>query len=286
MDQPRFFVGIGAQRSGTTWLCHYLRRVPEVSFSPIKEICFFDSKYLPERHIKLTNRVNTRLAVLGLGKYTALRPLSGLRLWYNYLGIRRLSEASYRAYFDELARHGRIAGEITPVYSRLGKAAIRHMDEVLEKPKYFFIMRNPVDRLLSEFSFRNTRPGLTRTPEGRDLSERLMLLADESLNLDYADCITRYESIVGPDRLMLMFTEDLFTPGRTQAMCDALCKYLGVPAVPAKPEMRVNSAPAVEISEVVRRQVALRLADQYRFAESRMGDALPDAWRADIARIM
>ena len=85
---------------------------------------------------------------------------------------------------------------------------------------------------------------------------------------------------------MLMFTEDLFTPGRTQAMCDALCKYLGVPAVPAEPEMRVNSAPAVEISEVVRRQVALRLADQYRFAESRMGDALPDAWRADIARIM
>lgn len=70
------------------------------------------------------------------------------------------------------------------------------------------------------------------------------------------------------------------TPGTARVR--SLTKLSKAPrrgSTPKKAQIRSHT-------EVVRRQVALRLADQYRFAESRMGDALPDAWRADIARIM
>ena len=40
-----FFVGLGAQKTGTSWLWEYLQSHPEVGASPIKEMHFFDSKY-------------------------------------------------------------------------------------------------------------------------------------------------------------------------------------------------------------------------------------------------
>lgn len=41
-----FIIGIGAQRSGTTWISRYLDKHPEVAFSPIKELHVFDSLLL------------------------------------------------------------------------------------------------------------------------------------------------------------------------------------------------------------------------------------------------
>lgn len=86
MSRRPFFVGIGAQRSGTTWISQFLRENPDVRFSPIKEICFFDSKYTDERKNALLERYNTKFAVLGLGNYIRKYPISGLRLCHHYLG--------------------------------------------------------------------------------------------------------------------------------------------------------------------------------------------------------
>ena len=44
-SMPQFFLGIGAQKAGTTWLGVYFARHPEVYFSPIKELHFFDAMH-------------------------------------------------------------------------------------------------------------------------------------------------------------------------------------------------------------------------------------------------
>jgi len=41
----KYFVGIGVAKTGTTWLAEYLKSHPEVCFSPIKEMHYFDEKY-------------------------------------------------------------------------------------------------------------------------------------------------------------------------------------------------------------------------------------------------
>ncbi|MFW6275337.1 MAG: hypothetical protein ACOC2M_01735 [bacterium] len=38
------FLGIGVQKSATTWLAHMLREHPDIFIPPAKEIHFFDSK--------------------------------------------------------------------------------------------------------------------------------------------------------------------------------------------------------------------------------------------------
>ncbi|MGH8983608.1 MAG: hypothetical protein ACRDY6_06995 [Acidimicrobiia bacterium] len=44
----RYFVGIGGQRCGTSWLAHYLFGHPSVLHNPIKEMHVFDRMFVPE----------------------------------------------------------------------------------------------------------------------------------------------------------------------------------------------------------------------------------------------
>jgi len=43
-----FFVGIGAAKSGTSWVAEYLREHPDVAMSPIKELHYFDARFCPQ----------------------------------------------------------------------------------------------------------------------------------------------------------------------------------------------------------------------------------------------
>lgn len=284
MSTRRFFIGVGAQRSGTTWIGHFLRNLPDVSFSPIKEINFFDSKFAEGRKDAIRLKFNTRLAVLGLGNYTRRRPLSGAKLWYHYGGMRNLKDRSYRAYFDELARFG-TAGEISPSYALLDADKISHMDDLLDQPNYFFIMRNPVDRLLSQFSFLSTRPGLA-TPDGSDQSDALLALCDNSQHTNYSKSINAYTSAVPDERFRVLFSEHLFTPDRVQSECDALCDYLGVARGKAEMDKQVNRAPSVQIDTALRSQLATKLAKSYTAAKAISGGNLPESWQADIDLIV
>lgn len=278
----RFFVGIGAQRSGTTWLSLFLRNHPEVRFSPVKEVRFFDSKHVPEFQGVLRNRLNTRLAARGLARHALAHPVMGARLARHYLGIRRLEDEHYRAFFRLLARDGRLAGEISPSYAALGVDAIRRIEDLLDRPRYVYVLRNPVDRLLSETSFRASRLGKGRVDDEAARRDGLAERLAGSLHLDYAANVARYESVAGPARLHLMFMENLFEPGSQGAALDGLADFLGVRRLAGAPEGRVNASAPLDVPADLRRDLARALARQYRFAEARFGEGLPDAWRRDL----
>ena len=50
------FLGIGTQKSGTSWLYQNLNRIPEFSLLPIKEVHYFDrsSDYPSPNHLSIT----------------------------------------------------------------------------------------------------------------------------------------------------------------------------------------------------------------------------------------
>lgn len=227
---------------------------------------------------------NTKLAVFGLGNYTRKYPISGACLCYHYLGMRKLKDRSYRAFFDELARSGACAGEICPSYAMLDEDAVGHMDRLLDQPNVFFVMRNPVDRLLSQYSFLSSRSGLS-APVGANLTDALSKLCDDSLYVNYTQSLTTYRAVVPRDRFKTFFTEHLFDPERMQIECDAMCDFLGVGRGTAPVDRAVNRAPEIEITTETRATLAKKLAASYAVALELAGDDLPRTWHSDLKLI-
>ena len=114
------FIGIGAAKSGTTWLAHILKNHPQVFISPLrKEINYFN-KYLAQDY----QTVN----------YEYRHPYE----WYH-------------SFFKDVG-NGQIAGDITPSYLSMENAAL---DIFNYNPaiKLFSILRNPIERSFSEYLF-------------------------------------------------------------------------------------------------------------------------------------
>ena len=267
------------------WISQFLRENPDVRFSPIKEICFFDSKYTDERKNALLERYNTKFAVLGLGNYIRKYPISGLRLCHHYLGIRTLKDVSYRAFFDELARDGSVAGEITPSYAVLHKEAVTAMDALLNQPNYFLILRNPIDRLVSQYSFRITRPSLrvgAKFPVSAGRLEDLVWLGKTSIHNNYHITLKTFRTVVPPDRFKVMFTEHLFNPLRHQSECDSLCDFLGVSRRKGPISKTINRAPEILITARERATLAATLAETYAGVARDFAAELPENWKQDF----
>lgn len=107
------FIGLGAQKAGTTSLYHYLRSHPEVYLPETgeinnKEINFFFHDYLYEK---------------GLPYY----------------------ETFFKAWNGEKA-----VGEISPDYS-YHTICLRRIRQNLKKLKFIIILRNPIDRAYSNY---------------------------------------------------------------------------------------------------------------------------------------
>src|SRR5436853_3687804 len=87
---PNFFV-VGAGKSGTTSLYHYLRQHPQIYMSPIKEPCYFASEVRVEnlapsyrRHVR---RMSRRLPEV-LAAVNSVKPLGWLvSEWDDYLRL-------------------------------------------------------------------------------------------------------------------------------------------------------------------------------------------------------
>ncbi|NQZ87207.1 MAG: sulfotransferase domain-containing protein [Colwellia sp.] len=107
MNKPLLpnFIGIGAQRAGSTWLNQCLREHPEI-YLPIKEIRFFNYNYSK-----------------GLEHYCE-----------NFIGL----------------EEQKIWGEITPDYYR-DKDALERIAKDLKNVKILFVLRNPIERSLSQY---------------------------------------------------------------------------------------------------------------------------------------
>lgn len=123
MIMPNFVI-IGAQKSGTTSLYHYLEQHPQVYMSPVKEPKFFaleGEPFNPEPR--------------GPGGLTRIK------------GIRDLE--SYQKLFDGVSNEIAI-GEASPVYICTPKA-IQRIKFYIPDTKLIAILRHPVDRAYSHY---------------------------------------------------------------------------------------------------------------------------------------
>jgi hypothetical protein len=209
------FVGVGAPRSGTSWLYEVLSRHHSLWLPPVKELHYFDEPVNSKRYYSyLRMRLISGLWVR--------RPLSRFDLNY-FLG--RRSDAWYCNLFLPARRRGLLTGEITPAYSILDEAALERLKALNPEVKLIYIMRDPVMRSWSAVMKLRRKRGLPGVPTGE---EAIHDARTEGIwkRSSYLDSIERFERVFRPEQIFYGFFEQLSQDPK--AFVIEILEFLGV----------------------------------------------------------
>jgi hypothetical protein len=305
---PIFFLCVGCQKGGTTWLAEHLRPMPEVRLGARKEMHALDVLYLDafrDWHLTRMRRLERDIArVEAAGRRPELVG-SMTRKLGRYREAQAIAESldAYLAYFRGRADESpevRVVADLTPDYALLGasdwtatRAAIVAAGFA---PRVLFLMRDPVARLESVWRMQardaaakaERVSGLLRRAAARGTamarhaaasllpapSEAGFLdFASEPLNLgrsQYQATIQALEAAFPAEEIQYEFYETLFA----QSAVDRIMAFIGLPPRPADFALRVNASPLrrpIAPQELAR--VRARLEPTYRFCAERFGEA-------------
>ena len=284
---PVLFFGIGAQKCGTTWLHEYLRAHPEAHVPRVaKELHYWDAIRPP--HIRplgdlsgIGIRTAVKRAVARAGASAEDRTALDRRAtWERAL---RGGDPAHRAYADLLfegAGDARAVGEITPAYALVGAETLAEMAALSPQARFFFVMRDPVARLLSGLRMKVARMRGTVTDDSLRAAAEEALGPDPELDLArsrYDETIARLDAAVPSDRVAYFFYETLFDAREL----DRFCAFLGLSPRAGDLDRRVfaGAEGAGAVDPALRDRLRGALGATYDFVADRFGPAVPQAWR-------
>lgn len=271
-------VGIGAQKAGTSWLSQMLGQHPRVWTTPFKEVQFFNHRFIPGHQYWIRWHYRTKP--------------EEIRARFRRRG--EVIPAAMDAYLDAIATHPRIFTDgwykqvfapapkgtrpmdVTPEYSTLPPAGVAHVAAFLPNARFLYLIRDPVDRAVSQLKMNLLREKRRPATEADWLAEVANpVLQDRG---DYAAYIPRWQQAVGERVLILPY-------GRIAAEPDALLaeveRFLGLPEWEYRnPRTRVFATPeGIEVPPAVVAALREILAPQYAFLRDAFGPAFLDAIR-------
>lgn len=268
------FVGIGAQKAGSTWLYRNLRAHPEIWMPPRKEIHYFNSKTSDRSGLlsglfgKRREGHEWRGQVLHWTKVHGLEKPSLENLWW---GIRyytgNFDDGWYASLFEP--GRGKVIGEITPAYSALDWNAVAHVHDIMPEAKIIFFMRNPIERLWSQLvmSFDRIEEGSADFVTDKRLLRRV---ERESYRLltDYLRTLETWGEFYPEGRIFVGFLEDVsLFPAE---LLSRLYHFLGVDSSFRSPDLteKVHSRSSGRVPV----GVAAHLAETYREKIGRLSE--------------
>jgi hypothetical protein len=279
MSVPRYpdFLGIGAQKAGTSWLAENLKAHPELWLPWVKELQYFNDVHIPA-HRGWTQRHRTQHATRAIrahikeaerrGKAADLRLIRALA----ELGAGEPSDGWYGAIFAH-AGANQLAGEVTPEYALLPRAGLAHVRRLNPRMKAVLLLRDPVARSWSHLRM------LAEGKEGFDLLAAAAN-ADIVARADYAATIRAWRDAFGEEALHLDTLDAI--AAEPLSVLRRVCGFLGVGFDAAWfPEAAtpVFVGPPADMPEAVGAVLKQRLAPCY----DRLSALLPDLaarWRA------
>lgn len=230
----KFVLGLGAQKSGTTWLHYYLSEQPFSDFGFKKEYHVFDAVTLgPCAHFyKRTVRKVKKGFKRGKPDCDAIYKL-------NFM----LNPESYFDYFASKLENEPIelTGDITPSYSGLSVETLETINSEFGKRGVtvfpIFLMRDPVYRLQSRVRMHARKDGkiLNKQQELRRMKNHQGTDGD-NYRSTYQTTLSNAYTVFGRKNVYVQLYEDLFTPASTQK----LGQFLKVDLEPAPFETKKN----------------------------------------------
>ncbi len=203
------FLGIGAQKSGTTWLYENLNAISEFDLLPLKELHYFDrSEQYPSPNLLSKTYVWQRVFNLRYS-YSALKTIyinikegsfqkAGFFIkWYfsNY------DDSWYLSLFKNQKGY---TGEISPSYSILNQGDIRRIKELIPEVKLVLMLRNPIHRAWSHYRFIRELQGKPSIG-GIDEIKEFMDSPGQTLRSAYKRVIENYTSVFSSKQLLIGF---------------------------------------------------------------------------------
>lgn len=287
---PKFLICIGAQRSATTWLSEQLRRHPDFSLPPRKEIRYFDAIYTHNFETVRAQRlreVRSRLNKILVDKIELTPGRARDVRWHaNYAIVAReqYNDQWYWSLFASV-NHKKITGDFSPDYSLLPEAGIRHMKACAPHARLFFVLRNPIDRIWSGavYALRHeVAAGRSPSPERVRAAVSAKIQWDFS---NYRTIIEAYEDVFGRGSINFLFY-DTFLSEPLQFL-EQFCEMNKVGCDASWfPQFgkRVNEGPRLQRDPEIVREIAVASRDQVDWLAQRFG-GIAEAWRKDLESI-
>jgi hypothetical protein len=279
LDGKNFLVCVGAMRCGTSWLWHYLRPLPEVAVSPIKEVHFFDAKF-PGNALGEMNAFAVKRLAFHAGREgdAAASAFHSPSFRASVDRVQMIYDDN--AYFDHFARlcsdETSTLCDITPGYAVIGSTGFEYMRDFFAtqtvRLKLAFVMRDPVDRLWSQLRhMQSINPEAKTAERWREAIEAPRIIA----RADYRGTVRVLDDIFPADDILYLFYEDVFA----EPALRRLCTFAGVKYQPGRPRQRQNEA-TLELTapDGARDEFRRVLAPQYAFCRERFGHLVPDGW--------
>ena len=175
---PNFFI-VGAEKSGTTSLYEYLKNIPGIYLSPIKEPNYFTSTFHPERLF-----------------------CAAIQDKENYLEL-------FSGVKDEVA-----IGEASPFYL-VDPETPNRIHEIIPNAKIIMILRDPLARALSSYYqslksgwetksfFDALKNAYSNKKNGGDLTARILIEGGF-----YSEQVKRYFDIFGKNQVLVIIFEE------------------------------------------------------------------------------
>jgi len=290
---PVLMFGLGATRTGTSWLNDYLTRHPQCSLREIKEAHYFDAiergtvdfqlRQLAERRETLVARraepgkaADRARLERRIAAHDELMALLAGRTW---------NDAAYMAYLTRNAGRARLVGDITPAYALLSVETLRRMAGLAEQVRFVYILRDPVQRLWS--NIRQTLP--MRVAARNDPGRTALRIFDRwaeggepelAVRCDYSGALERMGRAIPAGNLLVLFYETLFRPDTLTQLCD----FLGIRTLAGNTERRVHASEPLPLDPARLQLARDRLAPQYDFVRDRFG-ILPPGWDAPVMKV-
>lgn len=175
------FIGIGAGKSGTTWVAHMLDQHPDICVSEPKEVCYFNAEAISPAEFHGKGRREQSI------NRNHTRPLS----WYE-LHFRHCKE-------------GQIIGEYSPGYF-YDPQAPRAIKEAFPGVKLIVALRNPIDRAYSDYWMHRN----SFKTENRDFDEAVHEPDSPYLNDGfYYRNLEHYLKWFKKEQILVVFFEDI-----------------------------------------------------------------------------
>lgn len=244
-----FLLGVGAQKSGTTWLHGALSGLEAVSFGVTKEYHVWDAVLSPA------------FKPLLLSSDVLSERLTGKGIRY----LMQHEPGYYAQYFNGILESGvTLTGDITPSYGTLSEPDLARMRDGLgaidARLRVVFLMRDPFERCWSAVRMHKQRKGIP-DPDDAVLRE-LFSTAGYVLRTRYDHSVRNLRAVFSAEELYFGLYETMHAETELQRLSD----FLGVAIDARSTAIRYNSEPKTQqISSETRAMVQTHYRDVYEF---------------------
>ncbi len=283
------FLGIGAQKSATSWLSQNLRDHPDIWMPPRKELHYFDRslKYISPSYLATDNYQERKK---GLEKHNVLfrkKMNNELELarrsgnkkvvdWFENYFCKDISDDWYQSLFIQGGNKKK--GEITPSYSILTIEDIKHIKGLFPDLKLIFLLRDPIERAWSQLRF------LIKT--GRFSSsisiEEIKSFIDSDFQTsrgDYLGILSRWQSVFLPSQFFIAYYDEVVESPK--ALLSRLFNFLSLN--PDKSSFlslhkKSNVSPTIEIPNEIKEYLISKYYDEIERLISLSHSIYPVKW--------